>query len=198
VASFQIWCSISPVRYPYRAKHLSYSYKDFYNKYELPFRLALFWFSSDACDIIASFLAFGILRMRGVGGHAGWRYVSSPPYLSYKYTYLLPADAFTWTHRWLFLIEGLMTFVIGFATFFMMPPSPTQTKSWFRPNGWFTEREEVIATTRILRDDPTKGDMHNREGLTLKRMWLALKDYDMWPLYIMCVAPVASFTWQST
>ena len=120
--------------------------------------------------------------MRGVGGHAGWRYVS---YLSNNYTYLLPADIFTWAHRWLFLIEGLMTFVIGFATFFMMPPSPTQTKSWFRPNGWFTEREEVIATTRILRDDPTKGDMHNREGLTLKRMWLALKDYDMWPLYIM-------------
>jgi len=131
--------------------------------------------------------------MRGVGGHAGWRYVSSPPYLSYNYTYLLPADI-SWTHRWLFLIEGLMTFVIGFTTFFMMPPSPTQTKSWFRPNGWFTEREEVIATTRILRDDPTKGDMHNREGLTLKRMWLALKDYDMWPLYIMWVASVASFT----
>ncbi|KAL9709853.1 hypothetical protein Ac2012v2_006908 [Leucoagaricus gongylophorus] len=135
--------------------YLSY----FYNKYELPFRLALFWFSSDACNIVASFLAFGILRMRGVGGHAGW--------------------------RWLFLIEGLITFAIGSATFFMMPPSPTQTKSWFRPNGWFTDREEVIATTRILRDDPTKGDMHNREGLTLKRMWLALKDYDMWPLYII-------------
>lgn len=27
--------------------------------------------------------------------------------------------------------------------------------------------------------------MHNREGLTLKRLWIAICDYDLWPLYIM-------------
>jgi hypothetical protein len=99
--------------------------------------------------------------------------------------------------------RGLITLVVGITTFFMMPPSPTQTKTWFRPNGWFTEREEIIAVSRILRDDPTKvgsrvvtlctmfdrfrtqGDMHNREGITLKRLWTALLDYDLWPLYIL-------------
>ncbi|GLB39067.1 putative transporter [Lyophyllum shimeji] len=59
-----------------------------------------------------------------------------------------------------------------------MPPSPTQTKTWFRPKGWFTEREETIAVSRILRDDRTKGDMHNREGLTLKRLWVARHHFD--------------------
>lgn len=29
--------------------------------------------------------------------------------------------------------------------------------------------------------------MHNREGLTLKRLWKACCDYDLWPLYIMYV-----------
>ncbi|KAF7323734.1 Allantoate permease [Mycena kentingensis (nom. inval.)] len=135
--------------------YLSY----FYTKHELPFRLALFWISSNICGIIASFLAFGILHMRGVLGREGW--------------------------RWLFLIEGLVTLSIGIATFFRMPPSPTQTKTWFRPNGWFTEREETIAVSRILRDDPTKGDMHNREGLTLRRLWTAVCDYDLWPVYIL-------------
>ncbi|KAF9444378.1 allantoate permease [Macrolepiota fuliginosa MF-IS2] len=135
--------------------YLSY----FYTKYELPFRLSLFWVSLEVCSVLASFLAYGVLHMRGIHGQAGW--------------------------RWLFLIEGLITFAVGITTFFMMPPSPTQTKSWFRPKGWFTEREEVIATTRILRDDPTKGDMHNREGLTPKRMWQSLCDYDLWPLYII-------------
>jgi MFS family permease len=46
-------------------------------------------------DIIASFLAFGILHMSGVHGQAGW--------------------------RWLFLIEGLITLVIGITSFGMMP-----------------------------------------------------------------------------
>ncbi|KAJ3504079.1 hypothetical protein NLJ89_g8125 [Agrocybe chaxingu] len=133
--------------------YLSY----FYTKHELPFRLALFWMSADVCSIFGSFLAVGVLRMRGIQGKSGW--------------------------RWLFLIEGLLTLLIGIATFFKMPPSPTQTKTWFRPKGWFTDREEVIATSRILRDDPTKGDMHNREALTLKRLWQSLCDYDLWPLY---------------
>ena len=52
--------------------------------------------------------------------------------------------------------RGLLTFVIGFTTFFMMPPSPTQSQTWFRPNGWFTEREETVIVSRVLRDDPTK------------------------------------------
>ncbi|KIJ14621.1 Anion:Cation symporter family protein [Paxillus involutus ATCC 200175] len=135
--------------------YLSY----FYNKTELPIRLALFWMSSNLCSIVASFLAYGILHLDGVAGQAGW--------------------------RWLFMIEGLITLVIGIATFFNMPASPTQSKTWFRPKGWFTEREEVIMVNRILRDDPTKGDMHNREGLTPRRLWTAVCDYDMWPLYIL-------------
>ncbi|KIP09399.1 hypothetical protein PHLGIDRAFT_67599 [Phlebiopsis gigantea 11061_1 CR5-6] len=135
--------------------YLSY----YYTKTELPIRLAYFWMSSNVCSIVASFIAYGVLHMRGVLGKAGW--------------------------RWLFLVEGLITLSIGLATFFMMPPSPTQTKTWFRPNGWFTEREETIIVSRVLRDDPSKGDMHNREGLTLKRLWTAVCDYDLWPLYIL-------------
>lgn len=61
--------------------------------------------------------------------------------------------------------------------------SPTQTKAWFRPKGYFTEREETIMVNRILRDDPSKGDMHNRQGLTPKMLWKSLMDYDLWPLY---------------
>lgn len=48
-----------------------------------------------------------------------------------------------------------------------LPPSPTQTKrSGIKgllrsKEGWFTEREEIIMVTRILRDDPGKATMHN-------------------------------------
>jgi hypothetical protein len=62
-------------------------------------------------------------------------------------------------HRWLFLIEGIITLTVGIAAFFLMPASAVQTKRWFRPNGWFTDREIGIVVNRVLRDDPSKGTL---------------------------------------
>ena len=38
---------------------------------------------------------------------------------------------------------------------------------------------------RVLRDDPSKSDMHNRQGMTVKMIWHTLCDWRMWPLYIL-------------
>ncbi|RFU35080.1 hypothetical protein B7463_g1183, partial [Scytalidium lignicola] len=135
--------------------YLSY----FFKGTELPFRLALFWMANRMTDVVAPLLAYGILHLRGNHGIEGW--------------------------RWLFLIEGVFTLIIGIWSIFMMTPSPTQTKTWWRPNGWFTEREEKILVNRILRDDPSKGDMHNRQAITPKLLWESLSDYDLWPIYII-------------
>ena len=40
---------------------------------------------------------------------------------------------------------------------------------------------------RIIRDDPSKGDMHNRQALSFSLFWEAIKDYDMWPIYLLGV-----------
>ncbi|KAL7928228.1 major facilitator superfamily domain-containing protein [Trichoderma chlorosporum] len=133
----------------------------FYTSRELPVRLSYFWTSLSVTGIVTSLLAFALLHLRGANGWAGW--------------------------RWLFLVEGLITLVVGLASFFMMPASAVQTKTWFRPKGWFTDREVSIVVNRVLRDDPSKGDMHNREAVTLKRLWETLKDFDLWPLYILGV-----------
>ncbi|KAF1816197.1 MFS general substrate transporter [Eremomyces bilateralis CBS 781.70] len=108
----------------------------------LSIRLSFFWAAMSIADIMSAILAFGLPRMRGIGGHSGW--------------------------RWLFLIEGLLTMVIGIFSFGLMPAGPAQTASWFRgKKGWFTER------------------MHNRQLVTPKLLWQSLKDYDLWPMYIM-------------
>lgn len=73
-----------------------------------------------------------------------------------------------------------------------MPSSAVATKTWFRPKGWFTDREVSIVVNRVLRDDPEKGDMHNREGITLKSLFKSLRDYDMWVIYalgLLCFIP---------
>ena len=80
----------------------------------------------------------------------------------------------------LFALEGTLTGLIGIATYFFMPPSPTQTASWARgKDGWFNEREEKIMVNRILRDDPSKGDMHNRQAVMFKGLWHALQDWEV-------------------
>ncbi|KAG2130540.1 hypothetical protein BD769DRAFT_1452877 [Suillus cothurnatus] len=86
--------------------------------------------SLNFCGIVTSFIAYGTLHMDRVSGAAG--------------------------SRWLFMIEGFLTLLMVFFTFFNMPPSPAQTNTWFRPNGWFTEREEIIIVSRVLRDDPLR------------------------------------------
>jgi hypothetical protein len=91
-----------------------HSCEEINNVYLVPIRLAFFWISNYISDIVSAFLATGILRLRGFGAKAGWQY--------------------------LFLIEGLLTLAIGVASWFLMPPGPTQTKAWYRPNGWFNER----------------------------------------------------------
>jgi hypothetical protein len=132
----------------------------FYKSGELPTRLAWFWTALSTVNIVGSLLAAGILQMRGINGWSGW--------------------------QWLFLIEGLLTLVIGIFSWGLMPPGPTQTRNWFRgKDGWFTEREESIMVNRLLRDDPSKGDMNNRQGVGPTLLWKAIKDWEMWPLYII-------------
>lgn len=132
----------------------------FYKSGELPTRLAWFWTALSTVNIVGSLLAAGILQMRGINGWSGW--------------------------RWLFLIEGLVTLIIGIFSWGIMPPGPCQTRNWFRgKDGWFTEREEYIMVNRLLRDDPSKGDMNNRQGVGPTLLWKAIGDWELWPLYLI-------------
>lgn len=131
----------------------------FYKSNELPIRLAWFWTSLAVVQITTHLMAFFILRLRGYYGIAGW--------------------------RWLFAIEGFVTLLIGGASYFLMVPLIVQTRTSFNPNGWFNSREERIAVNRVLRDDPSKGDMNNREPLTFAAVSRSLADYDLWPIYLI-------------
>ncbi|KAB8071673.1 MFS transporter [Aspergillus leporis] len=131
----------------------------FYKTRELSVRLAFFWSTLNVARIISSLLAAGILEMRGVHGKTGW--------------------------FWLFLIEGLLTFVIGLVSFLYLPSSPTNTKSVLCPKPWYSERQEVIMINRLLRDDPSKGLTHIHERATLQDVLHAWGDKSMWGLYIV-------------
>lgn len=141
---------------PVQILYLSY----YYTGKELSTRLSLFYTVLGISQILGAFLAAGFIQLRGLHGLEGWRY--------------------------LFAFEGLLTGVIGILSFFLLAPSPTNTAGILRgKNGWFTEREEKILVNRVLRDDPTKGDMNNREGVSAKGLWNAIREKDLWPVYLL-------------
>ncbi|KAH7374162.1 major facilitator superfamily domain-containing protein [Cadophora sp. MPI-SDFR-AT-0126] len=135
--------------------YLTYWYKS----NELPTRLAWFWTVLSSCNILGSLIAAGILQMRGIHGWSGW--------------------------QWLFLIGGIITGTIGLASWVAMPASPCQTAGRGRGKGWFSENEEKIMVNRLLRDDPSKGDMNNRQAVGLRGLVASFWDFDLWPTYLI-------------
>ncbi|KAI8218085.1 putative transporter [Colletotrichum sp. SAR 10_77] len=149
---------------PEMVLYLSY----FYKNNELPIRLSVFYTVIPITQIYGALLAAGFLAMRGIRGWAGW--------------------------QWLFLFEGLICVIVGSISFFVMPPSVCEpARAFRRPDGsnkWWTEHEEEILVNRILRDDPTKGDMNNRTAVTFHGLWTALTTVDLWPIFL-----VGLFAW---
>ncbi|ESW96028.1 hypothetical protein KL918_003590 [Ogataea parapolymorpha] len=131
----------------------------FFTSSELSIKLSYFWTALSLTQIGTALMAYGILRMRGILGMAGW--------------------------QWLFIIEGAFTLLIALVSALVMAPSVVQTKRFWNKKGWFTEREEKIIVNKVLRDDPSKGDMNNRQGVTTSNLIYALLDYNMYPLYII-------------
>ncbi|KAI5295709.1 hypothetical protein KEM52_000457 [Ascosphaera acerosa] len=129
-----------------------------YKSKELPRRLSFYWSVYSMSQVIGAFLGFGFLHVH-INGRSGWRYV--------------------------FAFEGLITGVIGIVAAFYLPSSPTQTKGLLFPNGWFSEHEEKIMVNRVLRDDPGKGGMHNRQALSPKLLLKSFTDYDVLPIYCL-------------
>lgn len=111
-----------------------------YTRKETAKRVMFFYFGNQFGQASSKLLAFGILHMRGVGGHSGW--------------------------FWLFVLMGSFTLVCGVILGLFLPDSFARPYSSFLPKRAFlTPREIHILRTRVLLDDPAKGQKKKRIGL---------------------------------
>lgn len=91
----------------------------FYTRKEIATRISILYTGNILATAFAGLIAIGIFKMRGVGGLEGW--------------------------RWLFILQGLATFVVAVVAAFILPDDPLNTK-------WLTPEERQLANNRILLD----------------------------------------------
>ncbi|KAL4897490.1 major facilitator superfamily domain-containing protein [Aspergillus ambiguus] len=75
---------------------------------DLSTRLAFFYCASALSGAFSGLLAAGIAQMDGVGGYEGW--------------------------RWIFILEGIATVILGAACFFLLIDSPRLSGRWLEPD----------------------------------------------------------------
>lgn len=135
----------------------------FYTNQELALRYAIFWAANSFAGALGGPLSIGLLSLRGRGGLAGW--------------------------QWLFLIEGVLTCVLGIAAYLYFPHNAARPKTLFGKS-WsvFTPRQASILVTRVIRNDPTKAMRYGKPVLPSH----ILDTFCDWRLYGHLVAALLS------
>ncbi|OJD27884.1 hypothetical protein ACJ73_00722 [Blastomyces percursus] len=78
-----------------------------YLPHETQTRLAIFYTASALAGAFSGLLAFGLAKLDGIGGLEGW--------------------------RWIFLVEGAASVLLGVACFFILVDTPSLSTSWLEP-----------------------------------------------------------------
>lgn len=121
----------------------------FYTRKEVATRIAILYTGNILATAFAGLIAAGIFHgMDDVAGLSGW--------------------------RWLFILQGAVTFVIAIVGYFVLPDFPHDTK-------WLTPDERALATSRMELD--TVGNQG--ETSTWKGFQQAAKDPMVWTFALM-------------
>ncbi|KAI1421674.1 major facilitator superfamily domain-containing protein [Xylaria sp. FL1777] len=101
----------------------AYLLSTWYTRYELGRRFAIFYLIGSTTSGFSGILAFGIIHLEGAGGLRGW--------------------------RWIFIIEGLLTIVLGVAGYFLLVNFPDSNR---KNLGFLSEKQRAWIVNRVNAD----------------------------------------------
>ncbi|KAB8611437.1 hypothetical protein FH972_025942 [Carpinus fangiana] len=127
-----------------------------YKRTEAQRRFSFFFSSASLAGAFGGLLAAAIGKMNGVGGYAGW--------------------------RWIFILEGLLTVVVGLTYYFILTDFPEEAK-------WLNENERAFVKARLYVD---QGSSAADRKITLKDVFNVFKDIKIWVAGLMYFC----MTWQ--
>ncbi|EEH20912.2 hypothetical protein PABG_03143 [Paracoccidioides brasiliensis Pb03] len=122
-----------------------------YVRYEVQTRLAQFYLFSVLIGGFSSILAFGLMQMQGLRGYLGW--------------------------RWIFIIEGLITQLVGIASWFLIVDFPDKAHK----KNLLTSQEAEFIKQRIEND---RADAVP-DPLTWAKLGKHLADLKLWAFALM-------------
>lgn len=120
----------------------------FYTRHELALRVGYLFVSAAIAGALGGLLAYGIGHMDGVADMSGW--------------------------RWIFIIEGIPTFFLGIATWFLLP-NDAETAYFL------SEEEKKMQVIRLARD---YGVTTSAQQFSKVDMMKAFKDWKVWAFAI--------------
>ncbi|KAL4931029.1 major facilitator superfamily domain-containing protein [Aspergillus undulatus] len=123
-----------------------------YSKFELGTRFSLFYIGAALAGAFSGIMAYGFAKMDGIGGLEGW--------------------------RWIFIMEGLITVVMGAAAPFILPDSP-RAKTTKR---WMDESEAEYILARLSVQDGGAEAQSEGAKISRKVVWSVITD---WQIYLI-------------
>lgn len=112
-----------------------------YRRHEAQRRYSFFFNSTTLAGAFGGLLAAAIGKMEGVRGYMGW--------------------------RWIFILEGLLTVLVSFAFYFLLPDFPEEVK-------WLNNEERAYVTARLHADQGASGAERKTTLTDVKNIF---KDY---------------------
>ncbi|KAJ0418910.1 major facilitator superfamily domain-containing protein [Aspergillus carlsbadensis] len=113
-----------------------YLLSQWYPPHMTQFRMSLLYCAAAMSGAFSGLLAAAIAKMSGLGGYNGW--------------------------RWIFLLEGALTVILGLASFWILPDSPSHSSCWLSDreigylNALYRKYRGVHTQQNHLEESPTK------------------------------------------
>ncbi|EUC42069.1 hypothetical protein COCMIDRAFT_104518 [Bipolaris oryzae ATCC 44560] len=119
----------------------------YYRPLEQARRVSYLFVASALSGAFGGLLAYGLTNLHGARGLAGW--------------------------RWLFLVEGLISIVVGFAMIFLLPDN-------FETAWWLNEDEKALLRARHEKERLYQGKSMTTDAMDKTEVKLAFKDPKLW------------------
>lgn len=143
---------------------ISYMLSRYYLKLEILVRQAIFFSAATLAGAFSGLLAAGLSQMRGIGGYEGW--------------------------RWIFIIEGLLTFVFALVSYVYFPMYPDESS-------FLTPKERRFITHKIKHSSNAENmkivatavpekSLGEDNASDKSQVWAVLKDWQSWTQLMIC------------